>query len=988
MKPAGASARTAWCFLALTAALLMATPLSAEGPRWRVLEHEKFTFIYEPADEAVAREAYALADEVYARVTASMDYYPEGVPVVIRGRTARANGYYTPFPHQINLFVTSPSGPWLGSREESWIRLLFIHEFTHYVHYANRAGLLGSLSHLFGHDLTAAHAPFYPGWLQEGIPTTNETYYTSGGRGRSPFFTMKYRAFLEEGGLWSYRRSKFGSAYAPQDRIYVAGYLYVDYLRRTYGDEVMAEIHETFARAPILGLPRAVRVVTGVGARELHARMAAELMSEHRSGPAAEGSREGRRRLSPPRPGDWYLPVGTEDGFFFYARSQEDPPGLWRLAPGGAPGGTEVASAEQVLAVSLTDAYSFSVSGDGGTILFASVVPDPGHPAGLSSFSEVYRLDRETSVPQRLTRGGRFWHPAIDPAGQRAVVVSRRGSFSELHRLDPETGETELIYGVPRGTLRHPVFSPTGDRLAFLLQAGGSQELLLADVVDGNGGEPWHLERIRSLTGSWDAPVYMPRFASQEVILFSSDPGVGTEVFAADLASGEILHLLSDPVAAWGAIPASRTGGGSRPRELIYGSYTTTGTTLYLAPANWEPVGELTGGGAPQGLSEAAAGGAGWEGASSVTLPAGGDGGLPEAAVYRDTPRPLLWLPLLGLEGTLDDGPTFSGGTFLLATSTLQRHQLLATALYAPALVQPSLGLDYTFAPGLVGLSVGLTYEYEESDGAASADLEGIGEITVPVLRRYRPGEESRIDGSLGLGLEQRWVSGRSFSLAESRASDVSGAGALFGEAGVSATRGELSAPKAFYGSRSESVAVSVRYLPPLLDRDEQAVEGVARVGLLGGLPWWHHALGVSLRTAASSRGEAARLLSPRGGPGWDRGRGDYELIPSVRYFVPLGLWEGRALGTNFLGGGAFLFAETPFAGNGAQAPEWGREYYLGTEVNLSMELFNVLPVLGTVGVVSRVNESGALDDGFGDLHLYVNVSASIPTLSSTSYLW
>ncbi|MFW5811936.1 MAG: hypothetical protein ACOCWS_03040, partial [Alkalispirochaetaceae bacterium] len=91
---------------------------------WRVIEHERFTFIFEPAHEEVAREAYAVADEVYEQVAESMGYYPRGVPVIIRGRTARANGYYTPFPHQINLFVTAPSEPWLGSREESWIKLL------------------------------------------------------------------------------------------------------------------------------------------------------------------------------------------------------------------------------------------------------------------------------------------------------------------------------------------------------------------------------------------------------------------------------------------------------------------------------------------------------------------------------------------------------------------------------------------------------------------------------------------------------------------------------------------------------------------------------------------------------------------------------------------------------------------------------------------------------------------------------------------------
>jgi hypothetical protein len=98
---------------------------------------------------------------------------------------------------------------------------------------------------------------------------------------------------------------------------------------------------------------------------------------------------------------------------------------------------------------------------------------------------------------------------------------------------------------------------------------------------------------------------------------------------------------------------------------------------------------------------------------------------------------------------------------------------------------------------------------------------------------------------------------------------------------------------------------------------------------------------------------------------------------------IPLGLWEGRLLGINFLGGGVFLFAETSFYGDFGGGAEWGEEYYLGTEFDVSMQLFNIVPLLGTAGIVTRVDARSGVDEGWEDIYLYLNASVSIPSVSS-----
>lgn len=973
-------------FLLLPATLgAQEAPAPYEG--WRVLETDHFRFIYEPAHESAALKAAGYADEVYRVVTRSLDYYPEDVPVIIRGRTARANGYYTPFPHQVNLFVTSPSGPWLGARSESWLKLLFIHEFTHYCHFANRKGVLGGLSYLFGHDLTAAHALFYPGWLLEGITVTNESYYSAGGRGSNPFFRMKYEAFLQEGEFWSYKKSKFGSAYAPRDRIYVAGYLYVRYLRETYGEEVIAEIHEAFARAPILGIPRAVRKVTGVSARELHGRMVAMLNEAYEP----DSSRAGRVRLSPARQGDWYLPRGTQDGWFYYTWSHEEAPGIWKVpqlpveippeAGSGGKAGTEdeiaprhassiLEEAQRILTVSLTDPYSFDVSGDGGRLLFTTVRPDPGHPAGLSSYSELYRLDLGTEEPVRLSDGARLQQPALSPDGRRAVVVERDGSHFRLLGVDPESGERWVLFDPAEATVKYPTFSEDGGSLAFVVNAEGEQDLIVGSVEREGRDDRWVLSQLRSLTNRWNAPVYIPRFAGSSRILFSSDPDERTAVYEADLSSGEIRPLLKDPVAAWGATPVGDT--------LVYGSYSTTGSSLWAAPIRSSP-------GGPSGTEEAvgvairtpAPG-------SAVHRRSSGEGGTAGAvgARYRDLPRPLLWFPLAAAAGTAEDGPVVSVGTFFLATSILQRHQLQGTLFYAPELQQPSLGLGYSYSPGPVSLGYSLSYQYEEDAELSQAEL--LNELTfrVPVWRRRGVDDAARFSSSWSLGVEQNWLSRSPFGLDELGRENVATANQVFLGVGGDYSRETLSAPKAFYGEAAEAVGALLRYYPELLDREEQLVESVSGAGVVRGLPWWHHAIGLSVRGGTSSDGSAADLVGPRGGPGWDGGDGGYEILPSLRYLIPLGLWEARLLGVNLLGGGLFLFGETSFYGDFDGGGGWGEEYYAGAELDVSMQLFNILPLLGTAGIVTRIDPESGIEDGWEDVYLYIGASVSIPSVS------
>ena len=165
------------------------------------------------------------------------------------------------------------------------------------MHLGMERGVLHVLSRVFGSDVRWGSAVFLPGWMIEG-PTTNlETTFTSGGRGRNPFFELQYKAPIIEGGLFSLAQASYASAFPPSGRIYVAGYVLVDHLLRTYGEDSFTRIMDDYLAFPFFGPWTAIERVTGKKARDIYDDMKADLEERYRAG---RGDRRGNAHLARP----------------------------------------------------------------------------------------------------------------------------------------------------------------------------------------------------------------------------------------------------------------------------------------------------------------------------------------------------------------------------------------------------------------------------------------------------------------------------------------------------------------------------------------------------------------------------------------------------------------------------------------------------------------------------------------------------------------
>ncbi len=957
-----------------------APDLPAAFAGWREVRTEHFRIIYEPRDEQAAREVISFAEDVYSDVTDTLGYYPETVPVVIRGRTATANGFYSPFPHHISLFVTSPSGVWMGARHKSWLRVLLTHELTHFVQFSDRTGFFGGLSRVFGHDISVFSFPFMPGWYVEAPTTLNETRLTAGGRGRNPFFEMQVKAPVLEGKLWSLDQASYESAFAPRGRIYIAGYVLADYLRRAYGEGTYARVHREFERLPFFGVGRAIRRITGDDAEEVYADMHADLIRRF-----APDARMGTgRRVSPEAPGDWYLPVPTQAGLFGYVDAVDRRTGIYRSTAASLTGAEAEWDGELVLPVRLTDPFSFDVSADGSRIAFAVVRRAPSHRAGFASYSELWLYDVEGDeggpggrgdTGRRITTGGRLWHPTLSTDGSRLVAVERHGSYSRLVEVDTATGDLRVLYEPERASVYTPRIAPDGDRIAFVEHSHGFQDVMILEEGQGSADG-----RVRPLGARTRAGEYLPRFADAETLLYSSDRDDRLSLYSYHLPSETETLVVRDRIAAWAGVPL---GDG-----VLYGCYTSEGYTLRLAEAgdaDAAPGDAVDSANAPaDAATDTARLPVDVRPADPVPSPADLPS-LPEPQTYRDVPRPLAWAPYLELYADTDETVRLPAGVYLYGAGILGRTSWDSILAVDAAALQPRVSLGARYAPGPLTLAYGFDYRYRPtSDDTYRARI--VNEVSATALPWYarRPAAASGLSTTLGAALESEREAGDPFDAAGSFES-ASASRELGLSLGARVAHAAFSPPAAYFGGFAADAEAEARFTPPVLDADEPRLDTFFGAGVRLPTGLGHHVAGLSVDGVSSTSGSVAGLLPAPSGADWESGDGDIKVDGRLDYRMPLGVYDQPLPGLRpykpaLLGLGATVYAESAVyldASSGRAEPD--DSLFFGLEAEGRFTLLH-LPVSAGVGAVVRVDSRFSEPVGSDDARVYVFLSSDLAT--------
>ncbi|MFA7371278.1 MAG: hypothetical protein WCY78_05060 [Sphaerochaetaceae bacterium] len=501
--------------------LLLVT--SALGAKEQIFT-DHFQIIFDETDKESAWQVASFADEVYGEIASLLDHYPQKkIPVILIANSATSNGYYSPFPPRIALYVNSPADRFLGSRTPSWLRSLFTHELTHYIHLTAPVGLGGALMGVFGPDAAVINSALMPGYWIEGITT-----YAEKARGNFSHFALSWRSPLVTNSMWSINQGAYNSAYSPSGRIYATGYLMVKHIYETYGEEAYAAINRHYTAWPFFGLSFTFRQVLGKSAKALFAEALTKedtLLYHDFVWPPI---------ISPAEAGNYYLPYQTEQGLYGYANNLDKGGFIYHLEDDNF-------TIEAILPISNGPHVAFS--GDGKLLYFTHYWTKKG----TESYSDLYRYTLESKKLERLTTQERFYQSATNYDGSRLVATDRKHNL-----LDITAGFTLLAKEAYQ-----PQFSPDGEMIAYIqVEKGLSTIVTLTALGKKELFPPGPLE------------LHNLRFNGNSELLFSQN----LELYRINLTTGELVHLWKDPIGVTGALRVAK--------ELYYSTYTDNGWAL------------------------------------------------------------------------------------------------------------------------------------------------------------------------------------------------------------------------------------------------------------------------------------------------------------------------------------------------------------------------------------------------------------------------
>lgn len=559
--------------LGLALAATVAEPATRYDPRlrFRTISTPRFDIHYHQREEALALRLARIVEESAAEVDAAVGPADGRVQVILVDQHDLSNGWATPLPYNtIEISAAAPRADSTIGNTDDWLRLVFVHEYTHIAHLSRAGGWIGGLRRGLGRFPLLFPNLYQPTWGIEGIATWQESAVTGAGRVPAGDFRQLIRRAAAGGRFEPLDRANGGTLDWPSGAIpYLYGAYFHQYLADHYGAASLRRLaDETARRLPYLGF-RAYRKVYGRSLGQLWRDFEA---STARPGPDAAITSETSQprrltshgfRVSSPR----YAPDGR---LFYAAASPHHFPALRAIdSPGAAP--------RQV-----APRYLGHSIGIAGTEL---VVDDLDLVRSVGLQSDLYLVDPEGGGRRRLTREARAADPDVSSAGVVVCTVqmSDRRALATL-ALDPGAGVQAPVALVSEaGTdFSAPRWSPDGRWIAAARRRlHGPSEIVLVDPQDGQ------VRPLASLPGGRStSPAWMPD--GRRVLFSSAVDGHPFRVYTVDVATGALARL--EGAGASAEAPDVSPDG----RTLVFVGYTPAGYDLFSLPlddARWAPAG-------------------------------------------------------------------------------------------------------------------------------------------------------------------------------------------------------------------------------------------------------------------------------------------------------------------------------------------------------------------------------------------------------------
>jgi hypothetical protein len=232
---------------------------------WYQIETKQYRLIFPDFLLDTALELADFNDSLYEELQYDIDLpLQQQYPLILYPWTLTSNAYVMPLGRH-SQWYTKDSPGFFGDRH--WLQILSIHEGRHVL----QMQLLQQstsrwLYYLGGEVFSSISAGVTPQWLFEGDAVYNETLFSNSGRGRSGAFVSPMIINFQETEIPSYSAVQFPSRNRINTNAYNFGFLFNQWLREQYGNEIIDELftHQAELPLPLLGTSRALKKATGL----------------------------------------------------------------------------------------------------------------------------------------------------------------------------------------------------------------------------------------------------------------------------------------------------------------------------------------------------------------------------------------------------------------------------------------------------------------------------------------------------------------------------------------------------------------------------------------------------------------------------------------------------------------------------------------------------------------------------------------------------